>query len=151
MVEDVNTVESVANWCTVDTRTGRLACVLEENHCFDGEMYADELPNTEGIEFREDQRSEFADLRLPGRSFLNGDLCSNDSSMKLTLGNGSFDISSLLSSTKRFDGTMHFAARLSALSVRRLFDISAWRLLGRYSFRPRHLLVGKHRSTKRPG
>ncbi|KAI9886107.1 MAG: hypothetical protein M1823_002067 [Watsoniomyces obsoletus] len=56
VVEKVNTAESVANWCTVDTRTGRLACVLEEKHCFDGEMYADELPNSEGIEFREDQR-----------------------------------------------------------------------------------------------
>ena len=53
----VNTLESVANWCQVDTRTGSLACVLEENYCFDAEMYADELELEEEIEFREDQRS----------------------------------------------------------------------------------------------
>jgi WD repeat-containing protein 48 len=52
-------MESVANWCAVDTRTGRLACVLEENYCFDAEMYADELELQESIEFREDQRSKF--------------------------------------------------------------------------------------------
>jgi WD repeat-containing protein 48 len=51
-------MESVANWCAVDTRTGRLACVLEENYCFDGEMYADELPNSDTLDFKEDQRSE---------------------------------------------------------------------------------------------
>ena len=55
---EVNTTESVANWCAVDTRTGRLACILEENNCFDAEMYADELEPDEPIEFREDQRSE---------------------------------------------------------------------------------------------
>lgn len=54
---EVNTVESVANWCTVDTRTGSLAVVLEENNCFDAEMYADELDLDEDIEFKEDQRS----------------------------------------------------------------------------------------------
>ena len=50
-------MESVQNWCSVDTRTGRLTCVLEENYCFNAELYADQLPNPEGIEFREDQRS----------------------------------------------------------------------------------------------
>lgn len=52
----VNTMESIQNWCSVDTRTGRLTCVLEENYCFNGEMYADQLPNPEGIEFRDDHR-----------------------------------------------------------------------------------------------
>jgi len=56
---EVNTTESVANWCAVDTRTGRLACVLEENHCFDAEMYADELELEESSHFREDQRSTY--------------------------------------------------------------------------------------------
>ena len=55
---ELNTVESVANWCQVDTRTGRLAVILEENYCFDAEMYADELNLGEEIGFREDQRSE---------------------------------------------------------------------------------------------
>ena len=57
---EVNTIESVANWCAVDTRTGRLACVLEENYCFDAEMYADEVLMDNPMDFREDQRSEFS-------------------------------------------------------------------------------------------
>ncbi|KAF2084420.1 hypothetical protein K490DRAFT_49227, partial [Saccharata proteae CBS 121410] len=52
----VNTTETVAHWCAVDTRTGSLTCVLEENYCFDAEMYADELKLEEKIDFREDQR-----------------------------------------------------------------------------------------------
>ena len=55
----MNTNESVANWCAVDTRTGRLACILEENYCFDAEIYADELELENAEDFREDQRSEF--------------------------------------------------------------------------------------------
>ena len=55
---EVNTIESVANWCGVDTRTGRLACILEENYCFDAEMYADELELENASEFRDDQRSK---------------------------------------------------------------------------------------------
>ena len=54
---EVTTMESVANWCTVDTRTGTLAVVLEENNCFDAEMYADELELGEDLGFKEDQRS----------------------------------------------------------------------------------------------
>ena len=54
---DVNTRESVAHWCAVDTRIGTLTCVLEENHCFDAETYADELELEEQIDFREDHRS----------------------------------------------------------------------------------------------
>ncbi|KAL9597106.1 MAG: hypothetical protein Q9179_004384 [Wetmoreana sp. 5 TL-2023] len=56
VVPEVNTVESVANWCSVDTRTGRLACILEENNCFDAEMYADELNLENASELRDDQR-----------------------------------------------------------------------------------------------
>lgn len=58
IVSDVNTVETVANWCSVDTRTGKLAVVLEENYCFDAEIYADEITIDERIDFRDDQRSE---------------------------------------------------------------------------------------------
>ena len=60
IIPKVNTNESVANWCSVDTRTGRLACILEENYCFDAEMYADELNLESATEFRDDQRSELA-------------------------------------------------------------------------------------------
>ena len=35
-----------------------MACVLEENYCFDAEIYADELDLTNPFEFREDQRSK---------------------------------------------------------------------------------------------
>jgi hypothetical protein len=56
-VPELNTRESVAHWCGVDTRIGTLTCVLEENHCFDAEMYADELDLEEKIDFREDHRS----------------------------------------------------------------------------------------------
>jgi hypothetical protein len=31
---------------------------LEENNCFDGEVYADEIDVPEKLDFREDQRSE---------------------------------------------------------------------------------------------
>lgn len=56
---EVNTMEAVAPWCSIDTRTGRLAVVLEEYNCFDAEMYADELSLQEGLEFRDDQRSMY--------------------------------------------------------------------------------------------
>ena len=36
-------METIAPWCLVDTRIGCLTCVLEENNCFDAEMYADEV------------------------------------------------------------------------------------------------------------
>ncbi|ESZ94707.1 hypothetical protein SBOR_4901 [Sclerotinia borealis F-4128] len=53
---EVNTMEAVAPWCSLDTRTGRLAVVLEEYNCFDAEMYADELKVEDVVEFRDDQR-----------------------------------------------------------------------------------------------
>ncbi|KAH8601295.1 WD repeat protein-like protein [Bisporella sp. PMI_857] len=55
----VNTMEAVAPWCSIDTRTGRLAVVLEESNCFDAEMYADDLELEEPIEFRDDQRINY--------------------------------------------------------------------------------------------
>lgn len=61
---EVNTTESVANWCGVDTRTGRLACILEENYCFDAEVYVDEVAIENPHDLREDQRSESQDLIL---------------------------------------------------------------------------------------
>ncbi|KAK5117225.1 hypothetical protein LTR62_005842 [Meristemomyces frigidus] len=55
--DEVNTdVAVVSNWCSVDTRTGSVAVILEENTCFDAEMYADELELDDEIEFRDDQR-----------------------------------------------------------------------------------------------
>lgn len=57
---EVNTLESVANWCSVDTRTGKLSVLLEDNYAFDAELYADEVEIEESNEFREDQRSKFS-------------------------------------------------------------------------------------------
>jgi hypothetical protein len=37
---------------------GALTCVLEDNTCFEAEMYADEYSDGADIEFKEDQRSE---------------------------------------------------------------------------------------------
>ncbi|PSK48403.1 UBP9-binding protein bun107 [Elsinoe australis] len=54
--DEVNTMESVANWCSLDTRTGSLAVTLEENTCFDAELYADDLEEYKDIEFKDDQR-----------------------------------------------------------------------------------------------
>lgn len=54
--DEVTTASVVANWCTVDTRTGSVAVTLEENTCFDAEMYVDELELDEKIEFKDDQR-----------------------------------------------------------------------------------------------
>ncbi|KAI4727258.1 WD40 repeat-like protein [Aureobasidium sp. EXF-10728] len=53
---EVSTVETVPNWCSVDTRTGTLAITLEEHTAFDAEMYADELDIDQNIDFKEDQR-----------------------------------------------------------------------------------------------
>ncbi|KIW94138.1 uncharacterized protein Z519_05454 [Cladophialophora bantiana CBS 173.52] len=56
VVPEVNTTESVANWCAVDTKTGKITVMLEENYCFDAEVYADELDLPSNLAFREDQR-----------------------------------------------------------------------------------------------
>ncbi len=54
---EVNTLEAVAPWCSIDTSSGSLTVVLEPFNCFDAEMYADDLILEELVEFREDQRS----------------------------------------------------------------------------------------------
>lgn len=54
---EINTMESVANWCTIDIRTGRLSVILELNRCFDAEIYADEADLPDRSQLREDQRS----------------------------------------------------------------------------------------------
>ncbi|WQF81264.1 Putative WD40/YVTN repeat-like-containing domain superfamily [Colletotrichum destructivum] len=53
---EVNTIEAVAPWCSIDISSGSLTVVLEPFNCFDAEMYADDLELEEPVEFREDQR-----------------------------------------------------------------------------------------------
>lgn len=56
VVPEVDTAENVTNWCSVDTKTGKLTVMLEELYCFDAEVYADETEFAGQIDFREDQR-----------------------------------------------------------------------------------------------
>ncbi|RMZ88975.1 hypothetical protein DV736_g3796, partial [Chaetothyriales sp. CBS 134916] len=56
VVAQVNTTDSVANWCTVDTKTGTITVQLQENYCFDAEVYADQIDTAEKVDFRTDQR-----------------------------------------------------------------------------------------------
>ena len=58
VASEINTVESIAHWCTLDIRTGRLSVILEPNRCFDAEVYADEIELTNGEEYTSDQRSK---------------------------------------------------------------------------------------------
>ncbi|KAI8390199.1 WD40-repeat-containing domain protein [Blakeslea trispora] len=53
---EVNSIESFPAWCSVDTKIGAITVQLHELHCFDCEMYADEIELPEGYEVREDQR-----------------------------------------------------------------------------------------------
>ena len=56
----VNKMEAVAPWCSIDTSSGNLTVVLEPYNCFDAEAYADELVLDEPVEFKDDQRSKFS-------------------------------------------------------------------------------------------
>ncbi|CAG8559242.1 4557_t:CDS:10, partial [Acaulospora colombiana] len=56
VASEINTIESIPNWCSVDTRIGALTVHLDENRCFDAEMYADEDKSIDNANLREDQR-----------------------------------------------------------------------------------------------
>ncbi|EAW13053.1 WD repeat protein [Aspergillus clavatus NRRL 1] len=56
VANEINTTETIAHWCTVDIRTGRLSVILELNRCFDAEVYADEADLADYSQMREDQR-----------------------------------------------------------------------------------------------
>ncbi|KAL2829950.1 hypothetical protein BDW59DRAFT_141518 [Aspergillus cavernicola] len=56
VASEVNTNESVAHWCTIDIRTGKLSVILEPGRCFDAEIYADEADLEDHSQIREDQR-----------------------------------------------------------------------------------------------
>lgn len=58
IVKEINSAESIAQWCALDTRTGALTCTLDKDQFCDAEVYADELKEARSIDFREDQRSE---------------------------------------------------------------------------------------------
>ena len=50
--KEVNSSESVPNWCTVDTRIGSITVMLDERSAFDAEVYRDEM----GFQDESDQR-----------------------------------------------------------------------------------------------
>ncbi|KAF9435757.1 hypothetical protein BGZ76_005593 [Entomortierella beljakovae] len=56
VVNELNTVESVPTWCTIDTRIGALTVHLDEARCFDAEVYVDEIEEALDPERPEDQR-----------------------------------------------------------------------------------------------
>ncbi|KAE8350612.1 hypothetical protein BDV28DRAFT_138774 [Aspergillus coremiiformis] len=56
VASEVNTTESIAHWCTIDIRTGRLSVILEPGRCFDAEVYADETDLSDYSQIRDDQR-----------------------------------------------------------------------------------------------
>ncbi|PYH44543.1 Pkinase-domain-containing protein [Aspergillus saccharolyticus JOP 1030-1] len=56
VASEINTTESIAHWCTIDIRTGRLSVILEPGRCFDAEVYADESDLADYSQIREDQR-----------------------------------------------------------------------------------------------
>ncbi|KAG0340983.1 hypothetical protein BG004_006207 [Podila humilis] len=56
VVNELNTVESVPTWCTIDTRIGALTVHLDEGRCFDAEVYCDEVEEVPHPERPEDQR-----------------------------------------------------------------------------------------------
>ncbi|KAI1318451.1 hypothetical protein EDD11_006535 [Mortierella claussenii] len=56
VVNELNTVESVPTWCTIDTRIGALTVHLDEARCFDAEVYVDEIEETPDPDRPEDQR-----------------------------------------------------------------------------------------------
>lgn len=64
VAEEINTVESIAHWCTIDIRTGRLSVILELNRCFDAEIYADEADLPDQCQLREDQRSTRSGMQM---------------------------------------------------------------------------------------
>ena len=59
VASELNTTESIAHWCTIDIRTGRLSVILEPGRCFDAEVYADEANLSDYSQIRDDQRSTF--------------------------------------------------------------------------------------------
>ncbi|KAF9930100.1 hypothetical protein FBU30_000850 [Linnemannia zychae] len=56
VVNELNTIESVPSWCTIDTRIGALTVHLDEGRCFDAEVYVDEIEETPDPDRPEDQR-----------------------------------------------------------------------------------------------
>jgi WD repeat-containing protein 48 len=64
VVNELNTIESVPTWCTIDTRIGALTVHLDEARCFDAEVYLDEIEETLDPERAEDQRSKSASILL---------------------------------------------------------------------------------------
>ncbi|UDD58248.1 hypothetical protein AFCA_005711 [Aspergillus flavus] len=56
VASELNTIESIAHWCTIDIRTGRLSVILEPGRCFDAEVYADEAELSDYSQIRDDQR-----------------------------------------------------------------------------------------------
>ena len=53
---EIDTIDSIENWCTVATKAGSLTVALEERDCFNAEIYADECDFEGTASFKEDGR-----------------------------------------------------------------------------------------------
>lgn len=56
VAQQLNSMETFSNWCSVDTKIGAITVHLDEQACFDCEMYADEANLSSDYEIREEQR-----------------------------------------------------------------------------------------------
>lgn len=56
VVKEINTKDIVSSWCSIDTNIGAVVCTLDEKRAFDGEAYADEMPEASGKQISEDLR-----------------------------------------------------------------------------------------------
>lgn len=70
VVNELNTIESVPTWCTIDTRIGALTIHLDEARCFDAEVYLDEIEETPDPERPDDLRSEHRNSFMGTRPML---------------------------------------------------------------------------------
>ncbi|QSL65953.1 hypothetical protein MERGE_003090 [Pneumocystis wakefieldiae] len=52
--KELNTLDYVSNWCHVDTRIGALTVSLNEDSCFDAEVYADQIDICKNYGYNED-------------------------------------------------------------------------------------------------
>ena len=57
--QQLDTIESVPRWCSINIKLGQLMVVLNEHDCFEAEVYIDQLVTDQICDFPEDQRGTF--------------------------------------------------------------------------------------------
>ena len=87
--DKLNKPETVPQWCEIDTRTGTVACTLDQDHCFSAEVYADELGEFSHTNVRDDERINLGEwvLRYLFANLLHEEI-RRDEAYRLALGRG---------------------------------------------------------------